>query len=80
MGGSATSGTDASTWSMHTYQSNFYLAHSGSSSSSTGILQSDASGNWRIDNSLGIGGKNTNYKLYVDGISYFSGKIASSYS
>ena len=75
LGGSATSGTNASIWSMHTYQSNFYLAHNGSSSSSTGLLQSDASGNWRIDNSLGIGGKDTAYKLYVNGSSLFNGSI-----
>lgn len=79
MGGSATSGANASTWSMHTYQSNFYLAHNGSNSSSTGILQSDANGNWRIDNSLGIGGKNAAYKLYVNGTSYFTDLITTSY-
>lgn len=80
MGGSVTSGTNASTWSVHTYQSNFYIAHNGSNSSTTGIFQSDANGNWRIDNSLGIGGKNAAYKLYVNGASYFDSTRDSTYS
>ena len=80
MGGSETSGTNASIWSMHTYQSNFYIAHSGSNSSTTGIFQSDANGNWRIDNSLGIGGKNAAYTLYVNGKSYFNSTGNSTYS
>lgn len=80
MGGSATSGPNTLTWSMHTYQGNFYIAHNGSNSSTTGIFQSDANGNWRIDNSLGIGGKNAAYKLYVNGASYFDSTRDSTYS
>ena len=80
MGGSETSGTNASIWSMHNYQSNFYIAHFCSISSTTGIFQSDANGNWRIDNSLGIGGKNAAYTLYVNGASYFDSTRDSTYS
>lgn len=55
LGGNRFEGTDANCWSMHTYQQNFYLAHNGSSDSSTGILCSDANGNWTIKNSIRVG-------------------------
>lgn len=55
LGGTQSEGTSAASWSLHTYQSNFYLAHNGSSSSSTGLLMSDASGNWTISNSIRVG-------------------------
>ncbi len=55
LGGTQESGTGPNSWSMHTYQSNFYIAHNGSSSSETGILSSDANGNWTIKNSIRVG-------------------------
>ena len=75
LGGTATSGTSASSWSLHTNGGNFYLTHNGDSSSSTGILQSDANGNWQIKNRLGVNGQNIGYQLYVNGESCFDGKV-----
>lgn len=75
LGGTATSGTSASSWSLHTNGGNFYLTHNGSSSSSTGILQSDTNGNWQIKNKLGVNGQNVGYHFYVNGSSYFNGTV-----
>ena len=72
LGGTATSGHSAATWSLHTYNNAFYLTHDGSSSSSTGILYSDANGNWCIKNTFGVNGQNTNYTCYING-TLFSG-------
>ena len=76
LGGTATSGTSASSWSLHTNGGNFYLTHNGSSSSSTGILQSDTNGNWQIKNKLGVNGQNIGYQFYVNGSSYFNGVLS----
>lgn len=75
LGGTATSGTSASSWSLHTNGGNFYLTHNGSSSSSTGILQSDTNGNWQIKNKLGVNGQNIGYQFYVNGSSYLNGTV-----
>lgn len=55
LGGTQQSGTSANSWSLHTYQNCFYIAHNGSSESATGILASDANGNWTIKNSIRVG-------------------------
>lgn len=55
LGGTQQEGTSASSWSIHTFNQNFYIAHNGSSASATGFLTSDANGNWTIKNSIRVG-------------------------
>ena len=67
LGGSATSGTSAAVWSLHTYQNNFYIANNGSSSFTNGIKC--VSGVWSILSSgnVGIGTESPGQKLQVTG-------------
>jgi hypothetical protein len=55
LGGTQQEGTSENSWSIHTYNKNFYIAHNGSSESTTGFLSSDANGNWTIKNSIRVG-------------------------
>lgn len=55
LGGSQHEGTSENSWSIHTYNKCFYIAHNGSNESATGILASDANGNWTIKNSIRVG-------------------------
>lgn len=77
VGGTGTSGTSAATWLIAKNNSNaFYIAHNGCDDTvTTGFLRSDASGNWRISNRLGVNGENVAYQFYVKGTSYFSDLI-----
>ena len=75
LGGATNSGIDANQWFIGVNNQSFYLTHAGSSSSSTGFFSSDTSGNWLIQNTLGIGGRNTSYKLYIGGSTYIAGNI-----
>lgn len=75
LGGNLTSGHSAATWSLHTKDGNFYLTHDGSSSSTTGMLTSNASGTWTIKNSLGVNGADASYALYVNGNSKIEGDL-----
>ena len=66
LGGSASSGCSAETWSMHTQQdgasANFWLTHNGSnvSNDNTGSLCGHTNGVWTLSNSLQIVNYNTN--------------------
>lgn len=55
LGGTQQEGTSDSSWSIHTYQKNFYIAHNGSSESTSGFLASNANGDWTVKNSVRVG-------------------------
>ena len=69
------SGTSANTWGIFNNDGKFYITRNGSNSSSSAIL-SCVDNYWQINTYLGVNGKDTEYRLYINGNTLTNGAYA----